>query len=402
MQLIKLLIKLVVVRILVPEDFGVMAVGLFIFAAAIHFSQLGLPVILIQSKQRENYYELLGKCLGLVLPWTLFLSLGLFLCAPFIQSWFDAPKLGSLIKIFSFGIFPTCLHSFLNGSLAFRQAYKKQARSELISAPIYGAVAALLFWFRPHIESLAISLVIYHYVLLLAVIKYTYLKKIKIMWQLKTLTGPLGHSKFVFLNGIISILVCFGDDALVAKVLGTESAGLYNLAFFLPNIVMNHFIFILCKMVYPSLCSCAPQLKKFWKLLYRYLLIAFIPTFIFSFIVFSFPDKIILFTYGKSYLDAAICMKIFSIFVMFRAINCILSYGLEALGLNFASLMAGAVQLIFLILLLPYLTYKYGINGAAVGTTAAMVLSTLTPIIILKIHKGKSASENIYSPLITT
>ncbi|MGE0396550.1 MAG: lipopolysaccharide biosynthesis protein [Kofleriaceae bacterium] len=130
----------ILVRLLTPADFGLVAVALTVVAFAIRFAQLGLGAALIQRK------EITDEHIATTFAWMLALGIGftvaLFAGAPLVAAIFDMPQSENLVRALSALFFIRSLSS-TSRFLLQRDLHFKALASMNVAAYIIGSVTSV-------------------------------------------------------------------------------------------------------------------------------------------------------------------------------------------------------------------------------------------------------------------
>ncbi|MBI3776437.1 MAG: oligosaccharide flippase family protein, partial [Gammaproteobacteria bacterium] len=139
-QLISWLITILVIRILTPDDYGLIAMAAVLISFLIAVNDLGLDAVLVQKQDlspsdREHIF-------GVVIAINVILFGLLTLTAPWIAGFYNEPRLtaiiGALAFQFLFHMFDTLPQSRLERDLA----YKGRSIVDMVSA-LTGSVATI-------------------------------------------------------------------------------------------------------------------------------------------------------------------------------------------------------------------------------------------------------------------
>ena len=98
-QVLNWAVTLVVIRLLAPEDYGLMSMTIVFVAFLGIFSDLGLGLSVVQSRDLDE--QLLRKIYGMVLVSHVALFALLFFSAPLVAAFFGDPELVPLVQVIS-------------------------------------------------------------------------------------------------------------------------------------------------------------------------------------------------------------------------------------------------------------------------------------------------------------
>ena len=136
-QGINLVVQIILARILLPSDFGSLAIIVAITNYAAIFVQTGLSTVLIQKKNLdpEDTSTMLTSSLGIAL----FFFIVLFFLAPWISSYYNLPILWPL-RVLSLILFLNAINSVQTALLSRSMDFKTIFIRSAVSVPISGAV----------------------------------------------------------------------------------------------------------------------------------------------------------------------------------------------------------------------------------------------------------------------
>ena len=137
-QGLSLVIQIILARLLLPEDFGSLAIIVAITNYAAIFVQSGIATALIQKKDLDDkdVSTVLTSCLVLAL---VFYTI-LFVAAPFIANVFKSDILVPTLRIQSLVLFLNAINSVQTAILSRRMQFKRLFIRSLIAVPISGVI----------------------------------------------------------------------------------------------------------------------------------------------------------------------------------------------------------------------------------------------------------------------
>ena len=98
-QILQFIISIVLARLLVPKDFGLIGMILVFTGFANLFSEMGFGAALVQRKEIEERH--LSSIFWLSIAVGLILSCTVFVVAPFISKFYSEPRLNILTMLLS-------------------------------------------------------------------------------------------------------------------------------------------------------------------------------------------------------------------------------------------------------------------------------------------------------------
>ncbi|WP_088330331.1 lipopolysaccharide biosynthesis protein [Lacimicrobium sp. SS2-24] len=219
---IGLISSIILARLLVPEDFGLVAIAMAIYAFIELFGALGLGTVLIQSQSddRDDYntawtFKVLFGTIS---------ALAMLLAAPYVAQFYSDPRLEHVIYVIAFA-------SILSGAanigvvnfqkdMDFRKELKYQLMPKLISFVI---TLTLAFIYRNY-WALVIGMVSNQFIILL----FSYwMHPFRPRFGLKSFNKLFSFSRWLLLNNVLFYLNDKFSELIVGRVLSPSAVGIF-------------------------------------------------------------------------------------------------------------------------------------------------------------------------------
>jgi O-antigen/teichoic acid export membrane protein len=329
-QLLTWAVTIIVIRLLSPGDYGLMAMAGVFMALLSMVSEVGLGSVIVQRKDLD--LDSLQSIFGFVLVVSLFLCCLLLVGAPLISNYYNEPMLLPMLWVLSF-IFLFSGPSVLPRALLLRKLhYKKIATIEFVGA-IAGSVCTLVMalagmgvWSLVG-GYLAIRLVLV--VCLYAAEPFPYFPKFKLrgMGAIFSFSGQVTISRMLWY-----FYASAAATLIIGKVLGKDLLGVYEVALYLACLPMEKVGGMINQIAFPAFSAIQdnPQLagKHFLKAVR---IISFIAIPIFWGISSIAPEIIGVFL-GDEWIDAVVPLQIIAVVVPLRMVRNLMSSALTGLG----------------------------------------------------------------------
>lgn len=253
----------VLTRFLGKEDFGLMAIALFVIGISQIFIDMGLSNSIVY-KQKVNDLQLHTLFwLNILMGIGIFISLLLF--SPLIAAIYDSPKLEPVINgiAFTFLILPL-------GQL-YETLLKKELQFKALAArDIYGKIVGLIVGVALAIMNFGVFALVYanlatafiSMILLVYNGLSIYKPRLKFSWDSLKKEGFISFGLFQMGENIVGYFNAQFDTLLIGKLLGMEALGLYNIAktlAFKPYQIINP---ILTKVAFPILAKLQNEISR--------------------------------------------------------------------------------------------------------------------------------------------
>jgi len=246
-QAIGFLSTLVLARLLVPADFGLVALANTFSAALLTISEFSLDVVLIQDRQagREHYDTAWTLC---VLR-NLGLALALALAADKIGVFFEDPRVALIIYWLAAATF---LDGFCNvGIVDFRRdlAFKKDMIYTVLGKFGTFLIGVSLAYFWRNYWALVGGAVAGAVIrVLLSYVMHPFRPRFTLVrWR-----ELMSFSKWLILNNFCAFLFTRSDTFVIGKIIGPQAVGLYGMAFDIANMTTSNLLAPMRRALFPA------------------------------------------------------------------------------------------------------------------------------------------------------
>lgn len=248
-RILGLVSSIVLARLLMPADFGLMGLVGVSMAAIATFTTTGIEPALIHggeiNNQVLNVAWTISVLRGILLWFTVFAG------APFIAAFFRTTALESLLRVVAFTFLA---EGFVNVGLTILRKdmdFKTLAVFDLgVLAPslVASIIAAVIL---RNVWTLVIGAIVQALVRLVA----SYLIhpfRPRLHWDWSLAKDLFGYGKHVIASGVVHYFLTQGDDALVGRVLGAAPLGFYGLAYRLSNMPATNLTHVVSQVMFPA------------------------------------------------------------------------------------------------------------------------------------------------------
>ncbi len=248
-QIISWTMTIIVIRLLEPSDYGLMAMATVFVYFLVLLNELGLGAAIIQMKDLDH--EVVRKIYGLVILVNCVLALLLFFGAILIADFFAEPRLVELIRvlsiqfiIMSFAVVP---QSILERELNF----KKKSLLEIF-ATLSGGVATLVIAY----QGFGVwALLIGHLVIILVrTIGLNIIAPFKAtpLFNFRGIGSSAGFGMKILVMRILWFLFARMDVFIIGRLLGKERLGVYSVGMDLASMPMQKINSITNQVAFPA------------------------------------------------------------------------------------------------------------------------------------------------------
>ena len=371
---------IILARILAPSDFGLFGIALLTMMTLENFSQTGFESALIQKKEAVNQYLDTAWTVGVIR--SIFLFLAMFFFGPYVAAFFETTQATPIIRVLAFSFLIKSFRNigvvFFNKDLEFKKQFSYQLSGTLTDFIITVTAALIL----RSVWALVFGLLSGNVARLVA--SYT-THPYRPHFDLELIKAKelFGFGKWILGSNVVVFILIQGDDAVVGKILGVATLGLYQMAYKFANIPNAEITSIFSHIAFPAYSKIQndfPRLRKSFSKVLKLTSFVSFPAGIFIFILAA--DFIELFL-GKQWLPMAPVMKILSVYGVIGSIAGSFGPVFRGAGEPHIPTVGSLIQLILLIFIIIPLVGKFGMVGAA--------MSVLVSAGFLVIYLGKTS-----------
>lgn len=319
-QIITWIITIFVVRLLSPEDYGLMGMAVLFIGVLFLFNEIGLGAAIVQRS--EVTAAQLSDLRWLILVVNAALCVLLVALAPAVAAYFDEPRLVAIIRVLALMFLMNGLGTPSASILQREMAFREKATAE-VAGNVVGAVCTLIMAFR---GDGVWSLVAGNLVLRLVTnTLYCFYRPPSFArsFSFNNVGLFLEFGFQVAASRLLWYLASSADVLIVGKVLGSVQLGFYSLAVQYSSLPLEKFVTILNEIAFPSFSSVQNDKetlqRHFLKLVHFVALVTF-PMFIGLALVASSAVDVLL---GARWLPIVFPLQLLSVVSCCRAIETI-------------------------------------------------------------------------------
>lgn len=249
-QILQFLFSILLARLLMPEDFGLVGMILVFTGFAALFSELGFNAALIQAEKIEERHYSSVYWVNLMIG--VLLTLIFFNLAPSISGFYQEERLTPLVRVLSLHFSLGALASVPQVIMTRKIQFRKLALVEITATLIGGMIATLLAFSGYRFWSLVwqmLTSAMVSCVLLWWICAWKPKPQIDI-FALKEL---LKFSGYLLGFNVINYWIRNGDNMLIGKFIGVGALGIYSRAYNLMTIPLSYVSHTLGRVMFPLL-----------------------------------------------------------------------------------------------------------------------------------------------------
>lgn len=390
-QGIQFIISIVISRILLPREYGLIAMLSIFISLGQTFIDGGFGQALIQKSTRNNIDY--STAFFTNLAFSIFAYLLLFIGAPWIAEFYEEPELLVLARFVGLNFIVSSFMVVQNAIISINLDFRALTISSLVAVIIGGAVGIVLALNGMGVWALAIQALLSN--VIRVVVIWFYLKWIPLLkFSLNSFKELFGFSSKILLSTIMHTLYMNMYTLVIGKFYNTTDVGLYNRSNTLANFSSVNLTSVIQRVFYPVLCEQQDNdemLKKTLRESIRALALVIFPS---CLLLALFAKPLLYIVFTPKWLPAA---SLLSILAISFALYPLLSMNIQMLqvkGHPELFLKAEVVKKILAIILLV-VSLKYGIIYLCFSILAYNICDYLITLFFVKKVFSTSLFEQI-------
>ena len=263
-QGIQFILTIIIARLVSPSDYGLIAMlGIFL-AIAQTFIDSGFSNALIQKQDRTETDFSTVFYFNIVVGIIVYLLL--YLCSPFIASFYNEPKLDLVTRIVGLNLIISSFSVVQRAKLTIALNFKLQAVASLIAVVISGAIGVYMAYVGYGVWAIAVQALLNNFLnTLLLWVLTKWMPSICFSWRAFRVLFKFGSK--LLLAGLLNTIYLNLYSLVIGKRFSATSLGYYNRTSTIVQFPSNNLSNIINRAMYPILCETQENNEK---LLYIY------------------------------------------------------------------------------------------------------------------------------------
>jgi O-antigen/teichoic acid export membrane protein len=390
-QLVAFITQIVLARLLMPENYGIIALTIVFVSIANVFVQTGFSSALIQ-KESVNEIEYSSVFFaGMILSVSLYLVL--YTVAPHISAFYSEPSLNLVLRIQSLSIILAGFSSVQNAIIARDLEFKKVFWYKMVAVLFQGGSGILLALLGFGVWALVISNIIYSTLIALSlwiVVKW----RPKFLFSFSSLKNIFPFSSRLLLMNLLNNLTNSFKSLIIGKSFDSTSLGFFNRGNSIPTLLMVNIDGAISSVMFSSLSKCQNDKERFITAYRRSISTSVYIIFpiMLGLVVIAEPLTIVLLT--EKWLPSVPFLRISSIICMTWPFA--LSYhAFNAMGKSDVSLKLNILS-IFVTLILMFASIQFGVYAVVFSSLIGSLVWMVAGVYLLKRIIGYDYRHQFY------
>jgi O-antigen/teichoic acid export membrane protein len=395
-RVLDLVVKLILARLLFPEDFGIIGMATVFTSLIQVLNDAGMGSALIQRKKEDLNEKHFHTVFWTSIIWSFFLFILVsFVIAPIAANFYNTPLLNEVIPILSISILSNSLNVVHKAKLMRGLKFKKLAFINNISSLLSGGLSIIMALYGFGVWSLVFNSVAAF--VISVPLFYLATKWVpKFLWDKTSFKDVFSFGVFTTFTQLIESFTSNVDYLVIGKLFSSTMLGTYTLAYMLTNMVKAQISSMLNRVMFPFYSSIQNDVTKvkghFLEIIKYYSLIIY-PLML---ILLIYGEPLILSFFGEKWRESIIPMKILAVSVLIDSF--VSGYGLlfRSIGKSRFEMKIHFFTAIFIFVpSIIFGAYFYRDIGVSFGILVSNIFNVIIAFILLNKYFKTSFKEII-------
>lgn len=380
LQFFSLFISIILARLLVPDDYGLIALTTLFISLSNVFIIYGFSSALVQRDDISDVDYSSVFFINIVL--SLLLYIALFMLSPLIADFYDVPEFISVFRVLSLAILITPFSNIQTAYLTRNMEFKKLFKATIISTIIASLIAVYMAYNGYGVWALV-------YQSLITLLLYTILLWLLVEWKPKKLFSfqririLLDYGWKILIVGFMDTLYNEIVGLLIGKKYSTSDLAFYTKGQQFPKIVIQNINSTVDQVIFPALSRVQNDLASLKNLAKKFIVNTYFLVSPVAFGLIIISDSLIELLLTDKWLYAATFMRLACIYYLMTPITTANLQAIKAIGRSDLLLKLNIIK-IFLSIVSLLILINFGIIGLAMSMNVSSFLSI---IVILSFNK---------------
>jgi O-antigen/teichoic acid export membrane protein len=314
---LSLLRQLILARLLVPADFGLVGYASLTIGVLELFKELGFSSALIY--RQEDLEEAANTTFVAVLISSSLLYGMAWFGSPLVAQFFKNQALVPVLRVLSVTLVISAISQVPLTLMAKGMGFKNKVLPEMIASIIGSAISVLLAWRGYGVWSIVYGQVLIAVLTSILVWFFCPWRPSR-LFSWRVAKELWNYGKHIVSSQIMVFFITNIDDAFVGRFLGDAALGTYSLAYDLSNLPATHMSRIVGQVMFPAYSKVQNDLDRLRQVFFKSLKYVSLLAFPIAFITLVFAKDFIVVAYGSKWFRAVVPLQWLTIYGLARAI----------------------------------------------------------------------------------
>lgn len=235
--LVQFVIQIILARILLPSEYGIVAIVTVFIALANVFIQTGFNTALIQRKNVTDLDYSSVLYLSLLVAFVLYIII--FICSPFIANFYKDPLITPVLRVLSLTLFLGAFNSIQTAYISRNMLFKKNFLSSLIAIIVSGIVGIIFANLGYGVWALVIQQLL-NMIILIIILLFTIDWKPRLIFSIKRVKVLFSFGWKLLCSALIDTLYNNIYDLIIGRKYTSTDLAYYNRGKQFPNVIVTN------------------------------------------------------------------------------------------------------------------------------------------------------------------
>lgn len=392
-QGMQFLLGLIIARMLLPSDYGLIAMLAIFMAISQTFIDSGFGYALIQKKERQEVDFSTVFYFNIAIA--VIIYGGLFFTAPYIAAFYHTPQLTVIARVIGFTLIINSFGIVQQARIAIHLDFKKLAIASLSGVTIGGAVGIIMAYMGYGVWALVAQELLRN-IIRVAVIWLFSKWSPSLCFSFQSFRGLFSFGSKLLLSTLLHTVYTNIYSLIIGKKYNSSELGFYSRAYNFANVPSANFTTVIDRAIYPVLCRYQDDKEQMNVLFLKYMKMACYLIFPMMISLAAVAEPLIRFVLTDVWLDAVPLLQILAIAFMWDPVMRINHSVINAMGRSdyflFAEVLKKLIGIVILVTTIPF-GIKIMCTGLIVYSFADMAIIIFFNQKLTGLGWGKQAKE---------
>ncbi|MFY3792725.1 lipopolysaccharide biosynthesis protein [Ureibacillus sp. MALMAid1270] len=378
-QSIQLLVIILLARLLLPEDFGLIVIVTIFITIGGYIVDSGFTEALIQKKDVDELDFSSVFYLNLITASLLYIIF--FFIAPVLAHFFSADELTIIIRILSICLFFNAINSVQNAIISRQMQHKKLFTSGFSAILISGIVGITMALMNFGILAL-VAQQLTHRTLLTFILWFTVKWRPLLYFSFSKIRTLFSYGWKLLLSTLLYSSYLQLHNFIIGKVFSPAVLGFYSRGMQFPSIIVDNINGSIQTVLFPAMASQQENIEKMKAMLHRLIVLSSFITFPMMVGLAAITEPLVLVLLTDKWLPTVPLLQIFCAYYALWAIDISNLQVIKALGRSDLYLILEIVKLVNGLIILV-IGIQFGISALAIGVFVNGLIGTIVGGVIV-------------------
>lgn len=381
----------IVIRLLEPTDYGLMAMGSMFIAFLTIMNEMGLGASVVQNK--DISLAILKQIFGVVIVVNIGLFVFLYFCSPMIGLFFNEQKLVLIVRVLALQFLIMAFLVIPQSMMDRKLDFKSRAMVDLIANIAGGLLTLALAWKGYSVWALVWGSLV---VLGIRTVGYNICHPFLFLpsFSFSGMGQIIQFGGYITVEKLLWYFYSQADTLIIGKLLGKETLGFYSIGKEVASLPLQKIMPIINQITFPAFSRIQNDINLFGLNAYKAITLISIISFPVFFGISSVSEELVAVILGSKWTSAATPLFLISIALPLRMATGILVSLLKSKGKANISLLNNIMTSVLMVL-----GFYFGANWGIIGVSIVWPVVYPVCFLLIFINSSKYVGMDIKSVL---